>query len=206
MLFSDLHASQLITVLVILFSGVGVGFAFIGQNNLALVLFIIASLAGFFTKKFRQIYKPNEGQLTLGIELERFSKVIVYGLLPFVYLVQITDGSLIGLIIGALYLLMVSIRLAHFNRSTRFLKKTKDGFTEGLDVYVSAFIIPLVSLLGYVMPIAAFGNVLAIVYLILGILYILPIEIPKLPSSWFLYGFIAEVIIVFVLLFAGNIA
>lgn len=204
MLLGDLHQSHVITIFSLFFGAVGTGFALTGDGQYAMISLLVAGLAGLFNNQVSSSFKRNEAQISFGLELKMVSDVVVYGLLPASFLIRLLQATTASVFVASLYILAVGIRLAHFNRSSRFQKPAKEGFVHGIPHQLSAVVIPTVSLVGYFASLSVTSMVVTIVYLILGIGFILQVELPKIPNAWNTYVLIYGIVLVIVYMFLGS--
>lgn len=205
MFLGNLHQSNVIILLRLFFGAVGVGFAFISETQYALVSLIIAAIIGIFTYRLGATFERDEAQVSFALELDVLADMVVYGLLPSALLVKLTFQSVAGVFIMALYLLAVAIRLAHFNRSERFLGELPENAYKGLPLQVAAIALPLVSLLGYVMELQIFQYIWAIVFIGLGAGFVITYPIPKIPNKYILPLAGVGILVIILLIVLGSL-
>lgn len=205
MFLGNLHQSNVIILLRLFFGAVGVGFAMINETQYALVSLVIAAIIGIFTYRLGATFERDEAQVSFALELDVLADMVVYGLLPSALLVQLTFQSVFGVFIMALYLLAVAMRLAHFNRSERFLGELPENAYKGLPLQAAAVALPLVSFLGYVMNLQIFQYIWAIVFIALGVGFVVTYPIPKLPSKYLLPLAGVGILVVILLIVLGSL-
>lgn len=205
MFLGNLHQSNVIILLRLFFGAVGVGFAMINETQYALVSLVIAAIIGIFTYRLGATFERDEAQVSFALELDVLADMVVYGLLPSALLVQLTFQSVFGVFIMALYLLAVAMRLAHFNRSERFLGELPENAYKGLPLQAAAVALPLVSFLGYVMNLQIFQYIWAIVFIALGVGFVITYPIPKLPSKYLLPLAGVGILVVILLIVLGSL-
>ncbi len=205
MFLGNLHQSNVIILLRLFFGAVGVGFAVINETHYALVSLIIAAIIGIFTYRLGATFEQDEAQASFALELDVLADMVVYGLLPSALIVQLTFQSLWGVFIMALYLLAVAIRLAHFNRSERYLGELPANAYKGLPLQATAIVLPLVSFLGYLMSLEVFQYIWALVFIALGIGFVITYPIPKIPNKYLLPLAGLGILIIILLIVLGSL-
>lgn len=205
MFLGNLHQSNVIILLRLFFGAVGVGFAVINETQYALVSLIIAAIIGIFTYRLGATFERDEAQVSFALELDVLADMIVYGLLPATLLVQLTFQSVAGVFIMALYLLAVAMRLAHFNRSEKFLGELQKNAYKGLPLQAAAVALPLVSFLGYIMDLQIFQYIWAVVFIALGLGFIITYPIPKIPNKFILPIAGIGILVVILLIILGSL-
>lgn len=205
MFLGNLHQSNVIILLRLFFGAVGVGFAFINETQYALVSLIIAAIIGIFTYRLGATFETDEAQASFALELDVLADMVVYGLLPSALLVQLTSQSVVGVFIMALYLLAVAIRSAHFNRSERFLGELPENAYNGLPLQTSAIVLPVISLLGYLIDLSIFQYIWGIVMIALAVGYVVTYPVPKLPNKYILPLAGVGILVVILIIFLGSL-
>lgn len=205
MFLGKLNQSNALTLFSLFFGAVGVGFSFIGESQYSIISLIIASVGYIFSYRFTAIFDREDAQISFDLEFDVLSKTVVYALLPVSILITLSFGSVLSVIIAALYILTVIIRLSHYNQAIEFQGEQHEGKTQGLPLEASALIIPLVSLLGYIIPLNIFQYILAVVYVLLGASFVLNYPIPKLPEKWLIYVLIVALVLVVAFIFLGTL-
>lgn len=205
MFIGNLHRSNVLVMFSLFFGAVGIGFAIINQTQYALLSLIIATIADVFIYKFSRAFDCDDAVVSFAKGLEYLADFVIFGLLPAVLLIQVLQASVWGLLLSALYMSAVAIRLAHFNRAARFQIEHSPGTMLGVKVELSGLMLPLVALLGYVLPLLAFQIVFALVYAALAFGYIWKRELPEIPSSWTIFIFGVQVVVAGVLIALGSI-
>ena len=141
----------------------------------------------------------------IAIEIVNLSRFIITPQISGLLLISLSLGSVLSVIVAALYILAVIIRLAHFNQAIEFQGEQLEGKTQGLPLEASAIIIPIISLLGYVIPMNIFQYVLAVAYIILGASFVVKYPIPKLLEKWLVYVLILALVLVVAFIFLGTL-
>lgn len=205
MFLGNIHQSNVIILLRLFFGAVGVGFALISEIQYAFVSLIVAAIIGIFSYRLGATFERDEAQISFALELEVLSDMVVYGLLPVAILLKLSAASVWGVVLVALYLLAVAIRLAHFNRSARFQGEIPENAYQGVPLQASAIVLPIISLLGYLMDLSVFQYVFALVYILLGLGYVMDYPIPKIPGKFILPLAGLGVLLAIVLIWLGSI-
>ena len=177
----------------------------IGESQYTIISLIIASVGYVFSYRFTAMFDREDAQISFDLEFDVLSKAVVYALLPASLLIGLSFGSVLSVIVAALYILAVITRLAHFNQAIEFQGEQLDGKTLGIPLEASAILIPIISLLGYVIPLNIFQYILAVVYIIIGLSFIVKYPIPKLPEKWLVYVLIAALVLVVAFIFLGSL-
>lgn len=205
MFLGNLNQSNALTLFSLFFGAVGVGFSFIGESQYTLISLLIATVGYIFGYRFSTMFERDEAQISFALELDVLSKTVVYALLPASLLITLSFGSVFSVVIAALYMLAVIIRLAHFNQGIEFQGEPLEDFTQGIQLEYSALIIPIVCLLGYVIPLNIFQYVLGIAFILLGAGYVVAYPVPKLPEKWMIYVLVLALVLVIAFLFLGSL-
>lgn len=205
MLLGNLHQSNVIISFSLFFGAVGFGFSITGDTQYALVSLIIATIASFFNIKFGDNFDRTEEEISFALELEVLSQFVVFGMLPAGFLINITNGSMFGLLVMTLYLLAVAIRLAHYNRAQRFQGETMEGYTEGVPLEHSVLLIPIVSLLAYLVDQSVMQYILIVLYILIAVATVIRFPIPKLKSQWIWVIMAISIVVAGVLIWLGPL-
>ncbi|MBG9978694.1 hypothetical protein [Ruoffia tabacinasalis] len=205
MFLGKINQSNALTLFSLFFGAVGVGFSMIGESQYTIISLIIASVGYIFSYRFTAMFEREDAQISFDLEFDVLSKSVVYALLPASLLISLSLGSVLSVIVAALYILAVIIRLAHFNQAIEFQGEQFDGKTQGLPLEASAIFIPIISLLGYVIPMNIFQYVLAVAYIIIGASFVVKYPIPKLPEKWLVYVLILALVLVVAFIFLGTL-
>lgn len=205
MFLGKLNISNALTLFSLFFGAVGVGFSIIGESQYTIISLIIASIAYVFSYRFETMFERENADISFGIELDALSKSVVYALLPTSLLITLSFGSVLSVIISALYILAVIIRLAYFNQAIEYQEEADEGKTQGLPLEASALIIPIVCLLAYVIPLNIFQYVLTGVYIVLGFGYVVSYPIPKLAEKWLIYIMGLGILLVIAFILLGSL-
>ncbi|MCW6675932.1 hypothetical protein NHG35_00415 [Aerococcaceae bacterium NML180378] len=205
MFIGNLHRSNVLVMFSLFFGAVGIGFAIINQTQYALLSLIVATVADVFIYKFSRAFDCDEAVVSFAKGLEYLADFVIFGVLPAVLLIQVLQANVWGVLLAALYMSAVAIRLAHFNRAARFQVEHAPGTTLGVKVEMVGLILPIVALLGYVLPLVVFQVVFAIVYVLLAVGYVWKREVPEIPAAWTLYIFALQALVAVALIALGSI-
>ncbi len=163
----------------------GTVFAFCGMLLLAkdhytyAVLFLIfAGLCDAFDGAVARKLKSNDMQKVYGGQLDSLSDVICFGVYPALITASLTT-SFFAYAICVFYTLCGLIRLAYFN-TLDVTKKSKKGIFVGIPITTVAVAFPLIYLITIIIDFEMLKIVLPVLLLILGLLFIIRVEYPKL--------------------------
>ena len=204
MLIGNVHRSNVIILAGLFFAAVGLGFAYFGETQYVLVSLMIASISNLFVPTFVSMFELSRAEAAFAKELEVLSSFAIFGLLPGVYMMTVAKANPISLIVFAFYLLAVGIRMANFNRSSEFHDVIPENQTVGVPVEYSAVILPLISLLGFVIPVGVFQYILMLVLLALAVGFIVKVLLPKLPNQLMLGVVGIQIILCMVWILLGS--
>ncbi len=207
MFLGNLHQSNFVILVRLFFGVTGTGFAFIGQSQYALISLMIALVVSVFTYQISGSFQSDDAQISFGLELEMLADFATYGLIPAVLLLFFSQGALWALVVMALYLLAAAVRLAHFNRPLEHQGLTKpiEEFHQGLPLMSSALILPLLSLLGFMIELILFKYFFGVLLLILAAGYIINYPVPKISGKYLLYILIGIGLVIVLYIILGPI-
>lgn len=172
---------------------------YISQTDIAVICLILAGICDLFDGTIARKCKRNETQKKFGVQIDSLADVVSFLVFPSVLLYFICGKSnpywaLVFAII-AFYVICGINRLAWFNINTEKF----DNTYKGLPVTYSALIIPCLyvflgdSLLKSVLPAA---------YFVLGVLFVLNIDIPKPRGIFYIiFGILAIALITLIIVF-----
>lgn len=167
----------------------------VSSVDLAVICLILAGICDLFDGVVARKCSRSELQKNFGVQIDTLADVISFLVFPSILLRFICQGSHTAVfLIIAFYVLCGIDRLAWFNIHAEEFR----GFYQGLPVTYTALIVPCV----YVFADSSFlGMILPAVYCLLGILFILNIQIPKPRGIFYgIFGILAVVLILFILL------
>lgn len=143
----------------------------------AVFCLIFAGICDAFDGKLASLHKSDKMQKSYGIELDSLSDIVSFGVLPIVIVACSTECSFISYLVLAFYALCGLVRLAYYNVLAINKKENNDHFI-GVPITAVAIFFPIIWLASYYIEALHFN--FTIFFLILGILYIVPIKIEKL--------------------------
>lgn len=154
----------------------------IGQKySEAIFCLMLAGICDMFDGAVAATKVRTEEEKRFGIQIDSFSDLISFGVLPGVFVYMISGKNAWDGLIAAAFVLCALIRLAYFNvleeeRQNRTTEKRKSYI--GLPVTTAAIFLPIVYLL---YDYRLFGNSVCfpILLLLMGIGFLSPIEIKK---------------------------
>ncbi len=159
----------------------GIIYAFDYNFKGAVFCLMAAGLIDMFDGTVAATRKRTEPEKCFGIQIDSFSDLICFGVLPAVIVYNHTSRNHVILAVCALYLLCALIRLAYFNVDEQERQKHSDSSREiyyGLPVTMSALFLPVVH-----GAVCLFGlNHLFIspaALLIMSVLFLLPFKVRK---------------------------
>lgn len=182
----------ILTYLSLVSALLGMRFASQGRFGLAVGCLILSGICDMFdgmvarSKKNRTADEKN-----FGIQLDSICDVIAFGVAPAVLLYFYGANTAIGVAALIFYVLCALIRLAFFNVLEINRQMHEDGCAKeyrGLPVTSSSILLPVVFLVGLVLP-AAVNRVIAhVMPFLIGFLFILDFRIPKIDLAKVLQG------------------
>ena len=204
-ILGDLHQSNVLTIFSLFFGSVGVGFALIGETQYAFLSLIVSAIAIIFNTRFVETFERTDAQAAFANELSVLSQLLVYGFLPGALLIKLAGTSVWAVFVMAIYILAVAIQLAHYNRVIEFQGHQVEGASLALPLEASALVLPVVGLLGYLIPLNIFSIIFAVVMVALAIAFVVRYPIPKLSSRWAFYLMAAALVIGVIQIILGSI-
>ncbi|MGX7109420.1 CDP-alcohol phosphatidyltransferase family protein [Facklamia miroungae] len=188
-MLGDLHQSNLVILVQLVFSIVGLGFAYIGAVEYGLISMMIAAILNEYSVDISEQFDQTDAQLAFSTEFEVLADFLSFGMIPVGLLLTTTRGGILGIVTIAIYLTAVSIRLAHFNRPLEFqtYQMDDDLFYLGLPLISVAVIFPILYLLSYILAPSIFSVLVIIIMLGLAVGYVIAKPIPRLKKEWMTY-------------------
>ncbi|MFQ9893068.1 MAG: CDP-alcohol phosphatidyltransferase family protein [Emergencia sp.] len=197
----------ILTYMSLLSAMIGMTFAAAGRFSLAV---LCLALSGFFDmfdgKVARRKKDRTDNEKLFGIQLDSLCDVVAFGAFPgFLCYTMGVKGSL-GLLAIGFYCVCGVIRLAYFNvmeTNAFFLEEEHEKVYHGLPITSIAVILPLVSLLSFIVPTRLYPLILIIMLFAVGILFIADFKMKKPGNKVLalLVGIVAAAII-FILIFS----
>lgn len=147
----------------------------------AILCLMLAGVCDLFDGAVASTKKRNEREKKFGIQIDSLSDLIGFGVLPAIFVYMISEKNAFVGLISSVFVLCALIRLAYFNvleeeRQSQTTESRKSYL--GVPVTVMAVFLPGVYLLYYY---RVCKNVICfpILLIIMGIAFLLPIEIKK---------------------------
>ena len=184
------YRSNLVYLIRLVFAIVGVGFAYIHQVEYANISLLVCTSLKVFSMDIANQFDASEEALSLGLEIETQSDFVAFGLLPVALLLSTSGGQTWGIFILTIYLLAVSLRLAHFNRPEVFQGDAVEieGYYLGLPLISAGVIVPFVLLLAAFLSQELQAALLGIVLVVLAGFYLVKRPVQQLSKEYLRYG------------------
>lgn len=145
--------------------------------TMAIICMIISGICDAFDGTLARKGTYTKSQQTYGVQLDSLSDVICFGVFPALITTYMSP-SLIVKIISTFYMLCGVIRLAYFN-TLSITGEGKKGKFIGVPITTVSIVYPLVFLILRFINYSLISKIMPIVLLLLGISFIVKIEIPK---------------------------
>ena len=152
-----------------------------GNINGAIICLMLAGVCDLFDGPIARTMERETEEKRFGIQIDSLSDLIGVGVLPGVLLYRMSEKSLAGMTVSAVYVLCALIRLAYFNvMEEKRQDETKEARTyyQGLPVTVSAILIPISYYLQNMAGIQS-GEGTLITMSIMAAAFLLPIKVEK---------------------------
>ncbi|MCR4962549.1 MAG: CDP-alcohol phosphatidyltransferase family protein [Firmicutes bacterium] len=137
----------ILTYIGVLIGFIGIVYAFENHVFRAVICLMIAGFCDMFDGTVATTKIRTEQEKCFGIQIDSFSDLICFGVLPASIVYSLNAGRSLVLTVCLLYLLCALIRLAYFNVDEQERQKNSDAPREvysGLPVTLSALFLPLV--------------------------------------------------------------
>lgn len=159
---------------------IGIFLSINGYCLYAIFCLIFAGICDAFDGKLASLHKSDKSQKTYGIELDSLSDIVSFGILPIVIAICTTECNFITYLVFIFYILCGLVRLSYYNVLSHTKKENNNHFI-GVPITSVAIFFPVIWLASYYIEWIQFN--FTIFFLILGILYIVPIKIEKLDTQ-----------------------
>ncbi|MCR5791290.1 MAG: CDP-alcohol phosphatidyltransferase family protein [Lachnospiraceae bacterium] len=164
-----------------MFGFVGVLLALQQQFWKTMICLMIAGGCDMFDGLVASTKERSKQEKRFGIQIDSMSDLINFGVLPAIFVYEISKKNMVISVICSLYVLSALIRLAYYNVSEEERQDTESGSRKvflGLPVTTAALLFPLLFLL---FDMGIFRNILnyPMALILLGILFLAPVEIKK---------------------------
>lgn len=129
-----------------LFGFAGIIYTWKGSIKMALICLMFAGICDMFDGKIASTMQRSRQEKRFGIQIDSLSDLICFGLLPALIVLQYMDGTLIHILVSAVYVLCALIRLAWFNVDEEERQDSEEKGREsylGLPVTTTSLLIPL---------------------------------------------------------------
>lgn len=159
----------------------GILYAFEERPMAAVLCLMIAGFCDMFDGAVASTMQRTEQEKCFGIQIDSFSDLICFGVLPASITCTLNGHSTAAKIIGGLYVLAALVRLAYFNVDEQERQKVSAGSREwyqGLPVTMSAMFLPFVFELKHLTAVVPY-TALSLLLIVMGACFLLPISIKK---------------------------
>jgi len=131
---------------------------------------------GFLARR----HNSTKEQQQYGVELDSLSDVICFGVLPVI--IAITKSNAWYLCVSSIFFVLCGVvRLAYYNMLAN--EKENDGhYFVGIPITASAIVFPIIYFITIAINDGILSTVLTILFMLLGLGYILPIKVKKLTN------------------------
>ena len=162
-------------------TGIGIllsnkSFFAVESMGLAMIALIVSGVCDMFDGAVARRCKRTEQEKEFGIQLDSLSDTISFVAFPACMLIRMTDFSIIGLIIAALYVFTGIMRLGWFNITT----ETSGGVYSGLPVTFSSLIFPTFWLLFSFLKVPHTNVIFQVLFAIVAILFVTNFKTKKI--------------------------
>lgn len=145
--------------------------------TLAVLLLAISGICDAFDGTLARKHEYSKAEHTYGVQLDSLSDVICFGVFPALITLTICDST-IAKIICVFYVLCGLIRLAYFNTLSVTGEGKKDTFI-GMPITTVSIVYPIVFIILRLINFELLPKIMPLVLLLLGVSFIVKIEIPK---------------------------
>lgn len=171
----------ILTYLGMLCGFAGIAFVLDGMYRQAILCLMFAGFCDMFDGAVAATRTRTDSEKRFGIQIDSLSDLICFGVLPALIVYTLCERTVVGLLVGGLYVLCALIRLAYFNvmEEDRQAQETgrRTGY-QGLPVTSSAVLVPILYLVS--LWIARGRSVLLLICAgIIALAFILPFRVRK---------------------------
>jgi len=198
MFIGKYNRSLIVTYIGVIFSVIGMYYAFLSNQKYAMICLVMAGICDLFDGKIARMCKRTKDEKSFGIQLDSLADTIDFVSFPIVF------GLCLGLrkwyhVLGYILLAMGGVqRLAHFNVLVG--NKSDDGpvkFYSGLPVTSTSVTFPLLWLVTRIVGGSYYNLAYIILIYLTAFLFVLNIKIPKIKGiAYPIVGIIAIVSII----------
>ena len=202
------NPSVIVTYFSLLCSVFGMAAAMTGHMQTAFILLMLCGLCDMIDGPIARKCKRTEDEKSFGIQIDSLCDLVCFGAQPAVLTLCMAGVTWYSTAVVALFVLAGVIRLGYFNVQEINRVQTDPGrhkMYDGLPITSSALILPFVSLADIVIR-PDCGWIYVVACAVTGILYILPVHIPKLHTKGMIAcGLAGIAMFVLILLFGGAL-
>lgn len=180
MLIGKYNKSLIISYVGVVFSVIGMYFAFVSNFKYSMVCLILSGICDMFDGKVARMCKRTKDEEMFGIQLDSLADTVDFVAFPIVFGLANEFNSTWHLIAYILLAMGGIQRLCHFN--VLVMNKNEKGpvkFYSGLPVTSTAITYPLFWLISNYISINAYKIIYAILTYLTAILFVLNIKVPK---------------------------
>lgn len=176
-----------------------------GNFKFAVVMLMLSSVCDLFDGKIARA-NPNrtEKDKLYGIQLDSICDVISFGVTPAFIAYNLGFQKAVDLVIYLFFIVCGAIRLSYFNTLAISNPSKAQKTFRGVPIPTSSFALPVLMVLMLFIPANVTVWLCRLMFLILGLLYILNIKVKK-PSARSITVFtVGQVIVLLILLFSKG--
>ena len=200
MFIGKYNKSVIITYIGVIFGLLGVYFTICSNISSAIICLILAGICDMFDGKVARMCKRDDSEKEFGIQLDSLADVFLFVAFPAVMGVKFFSQMPVLNIVLILYMLAGIIRLAWFNMIADIDGPVK--YYTGLPVTSIAIILPIFYAISLVFKFE-FTYLAALIYLLVGIFFILNVKIPKTKGIWYVIFSLLAVIFTTIIIIWG---
>lgn len=176
-----------------------------GDFKYAVYMLFLACICDLFDgKAARSTPNRSEDAKFYGIQLDSLCDVISFGFIPCFMAYSFGFDGALDIIIYGLFIVCGAIRLAYFNTMASKNPNKKVKYYRGIPIPMSTFVVTFLFVLTTFIPAVASVWIFRIAFLALAIGFILNIKIKKPNFKKSIILLSAEVILLLILLIAGD--
>lgn len=187
---------DLLTMTGTLSSFVGMILAINSHFTLAAFCMLICGICDGFDGKLARSKKYSKEQKIYGVQLDSLSDIICFGVFPAI-LTSLLCNNIYVYIICAIYMMCAVIRLAYFNMLDA-MPKSKKGIFIGVPTTTVSIIYPIILFVVRFINYNALKIVMPIMLILLGLSFILRIEIKKIDVAALLNKIFNKYVVTFI--------
>lgn len=182
-----------LTYISLAISVVGMTQAAAGNIHIAICCLALSGLCDMFDGKIARTKKDRtDDEKLFGVQIDSLCDVICFGVFPAVICYFMGMNNIPGIFVLVYYSVCSVIRLAYFNVLETNRQRVEEGankYYHGLPITSMAIALPVVYLLGYIIPLGIFKILLFVNMLTVGTLFVVDFPLKK-PSTRTNYLFV----------------